>query len=148
MTLKEQLQKDLIESMKSHDEVRTGAIRMIKAAVLKFEVSGEKKVATDEEVLTIIAKEVKQRKDSIEQFKAGGREDLAKVEEGELAILEKYLPAQMSEEEVLAIAKEVVAATGASSKADIGKVMGALMPKVKGKADGQIVNKVVSSLLA
>ena len=148
MTLKEQLQKDLIESMKSHDEVRTGAIRMIKAAVLKFEVSGEKKVATDEEVLNIIGKEVKQRKDSIEQFKAGGREDLAKVEEAELKVLQTYLPAQMSEEEVLAIAKEVVAATGASSKADIGKVMGALMPKVKGKADGQIVNKVVSSLLS
>ncbi len=121
---------------------------MLKAAVMKFEVSGGEKVeANDEQVMQIIGKEAKQRKDSIDAFKKGGREDLAAGEEAELKILTAYLPAQMSEDEVRAIVKEVVAQTGASSKADIGKVMGGIMPKVKGKADGQMVNRIVGEFL-
>lgn len=147
MSLKEQIQKDMIEAMKAKDEVKVGALRMLKSAVLKFETSGDRKVAEDGDVLAVIGKEVKQRKDAADQFKAGGREDLAEKEEKEAAVLQVYLPAQLSEAEIETLVKEAIAATGATSKKDMGKVMGALMPKVKGKADGGIVNKVVGKLL-
>ena len=149
MALKNQIQQDMLASMKAQDEVRLSALRMLKAAILKWEVSGsEKKEATDEDVLQIINKEVKQRKDSIEQFKNGNRPELAEKEEKEMVILQAYLPAQLTEAEILNLAKDAVAESGASSKADIGKVMGKLMPKVKGKADGALVNKVVNGLLS
>jgi len=148
MSLREKITADLLNAMKAREETRVGALRMLKAAVMKFEVSGGEKVeANDEQVMQIIGKEAKQRKDSIDAFKKGGREDLAAGEEAELKILTAYLPAQMSEDEVRAIVKEVVAQTGASSKADIGKVMGGIMPKVKGKADGQMVNRIVGEFL-
>lgn len=148
MALKEQLQQDLITSMKSKDEVTTGTIRLLKAAILRFETAGEKKIATDEDIIQMAGKEIKQRKDSIEQFEKGGRTELAEKEKLEMAVLEKYLPAQLSEEEVRAIVKEVIAATGATGKSDLGKVMGALMPRTKGKADGGMVNKIVQELLS
>lgn len=147
MTLKETLQKDLIEAMKSKNEAGVGAIRMLKTAIMKFETAGEAKQATDEEVLQMIGKEIKQRKDSIEQFEKGNRPDLAVKEKAELKFLQKYMPAQMGEDEIKAIIKEGITATGATSKADMGKVMGAIMPKVKGKADGGLVNKLVQSML-
>lgn len=148
MTLKEQLQQDLIASMKAKDEVTTGAIRLIKAAILRLETAGEKKIATDEDVIQIIGKEIKQRKDSIEQFEKGNRPELAEKEKLEMAVLEKYLPAQLSEEEIRTIVKEVITSTGATGKSDLGKVMGALMPRTKGKADGGMVNKIVQELLS
>ena len=148
MTLREKISADLINAMKAKEEIKVSALRMLKAAVMKFEVSGGQKVeANDEQIIQIIGKEVKQRKDSIDAFKKGGREDLVKGEEAELKILAAYLPAQMSEDEVRLIVKEVVTQTGASSKADIGKVMGGIMPRVKGKADGQMVNRIVGELL-
>ncbi len=147
MTLKEQLQQDLITAMKGKDEVATSAIRLLKTAIMRFETTGEQKVASDAEVIQLVGKEIKQRKDSIEQFEKGNRPELAAKEKAELTVLEKYLPAQLSEDEVRAIVKEVIASTGASSKADLGKVMGALMPKTKGKADGGMVNKIVQELL-
>ncbi len=134
--------------MKSKDEVTTGTIRLLKAAILRFETAGEKKIATDEDIIQMAGKEIKQRKDSIEQFEKGGRTELAEKEKLEMAVLEKYLPAQLSEEEVRAIVKEVIAATGATGKSDLGKVMGALMPRTKGKADGGMVNKIVQELLS
>lgn len=149
MALKNQIQQDMLASMKAQDEIRLSALRMLKAAILKWEVSGsEKKEATDEDVLQIINKEVKQRKDSIEQFKNGNRPELAEKEEKEMVILQAYLPAQLTEAEILNLAKDAVAESGAASKADIGKVMGKLMPKVKGRADGALVNKVVNGLLS
>lgn len=148
MTLKEQLQQDLITSMKAKDEITTGTIRLIKAAILRLETAGEKKVATDEDIIQIMGKEIKQRKDSIEQFEKGNRPELAAKEKLEMAVLEKYLPAQLSESEIRTIVAEVIAATGASGKSDLGKVMGALMPRTKGKADGGLVNKIVQELLA
>ena len=149
MTLKEKLVADLKDAMLAKDEVRVSTLRMLKAAVMKFEVSGtEKKDATDDDIISILKKEVKSRKDSVEQFRAGNREDLAKKEEAELKVLEVYLPEQMSEEQVREIAKKVIAEVGAASPADMGKVMGALMGHVKGKADGGVVNKVVKELLA
>lgn len=147
MSLKDQLQKDLIASMKAKDENVVTAIRMLKTSIMKFETAGAAKQATDEEILQIINKEIKQRKDSIEQYEKGGRPELAAKEKAEMAFLEKYLPPQMDEEEIRAIIKEGIAETGATSKADMGRVMGAIMPKVKGKADGGLVNKLVQSML-
>lgn len=137
----------MIEAMKAHDEVKTSALRMLKAAVLKFETSGDRKEASDEDVMAIIGKEVKQRRDSMEEFKKGERMDLAEQEEKEVAVLQVYLPAQMSEEELRKVIQEVIASVGATSKADTGKVMGALMPRIKGKADGGMANKLLMGLL-
>jgi hypothetical protein len=148
MSLKDQIQKDLIENMKARNEAAVGAIRMLKTAIMKVETAGEAKTATDEEIIQLVNKEIKQRKDSIEQFEKGNRPELAAKEKAEMAFLEKYMPAQMSEDEIKAIIKEGMAATGATTKADMGKVMGAIMPKVKGKADGGLVNKLVMSMLA
>lgn len=148
MSLKDQIQKDLIENMKAKNEAAVGAIRMLKTAIMKFETAGEAKVANDEEIIQLVNKEIKQRKDSIEQFEKGNRPELAAKEKAEMAFLSKYMPAQMSEDEIKAIIKEGMAATGASTKADLGKLMGAIMPKVKGKADGGLVNRLVQSMLA
>lgn len=147
MALKHQIQKDMMEAMKAHEELKVSALRMLKAAVLKFEVSGERKEATDTDVLTIIGKEIKSRRDSAEQFRNGNRPEMADKEEKEIEILLAYMPPQMSEEELTKIAKEVIASMGAKSKAELGKVMGAMMPKVKGLADGDLVSKVVKALL-
>ncbi|MBP9771041.1 GatB/YqeY domain-containing protein [Candidatus Gracilibacteria bacterium] len=148
MSLKDQIQKDLIENMKAKNEAAVGAIRMLKTAIMKFETAGEAKTANDEEIIQLVNKEIKQRKDSIEQFEKGNRPELAAKEKAEMAFLEKYMPAQMSEDEIKAVIKEGMAATGASTKADLGKLMGAIMPKVKGKADGGLVNRLVQSMLA
>jgi uncharacterized protein len=148
MVLRDQIQQDLLQSMKDKDEVKTAALRMLKAAIMKFEVSGSsKKEATDDEVIALVNKEAKQRKDSIESFRNGGREEMAAQEEAELKILQTYLPEQLSEEDLRKIVEGVIEQTGATSKADIGKVMGAVMPKVKGLADGGMINKLVGELL-
>ncbi|MBA4337082.1 aspartyl-tRNA amidotransferase [bacterium] len=147
MSLKEKVQEDLTTAMKAREELKVSALRMLKADIMKLEVSGAKKEATDEDIISIIQKQVKQRKDSEEQFRAGGRAEMADKEAAESKILESYLPEQMSEEEVREIVKAAIQETGATSKADMGKVMGAVMPKVKGKADGKIINKIVMELL-
>lgn len=147
MALKNQLQADLIAAMKAKDEVKTGVLRMVKAAIMKFEVSGDRKEATDADILSIVNKEIKSRKDSVEQFTGGNRMDLADKEAAEIRVLEAYMPPQMSEDEVKQIVLEVMNETGATSKADLGKVMGPVMAKVKGLADGGMVNKIVGSLL-
>ena len=134
--------------MKEKDELKTSALRMLKAAILKFEVAGtEKREATDEDIIQLLGKEVKQRKDSIEQFRAGGRETMAEQEEKEMAILQAYLPKQMTGAELIELIQRTQDETGAVTKADFGKLMGHLMPKVKGKADGGMVNKIVNGLL-
>ena len=137
-----------MEAMKARNQEVTDTLRMLKAAVMKFEVSGkEKKDATEEEVIQIVGKEIKSRKDSFEQFTAGNRPELAAKEAAEIKIIEKYLPQQMSEEEIRATVTKVLAQTGATSKTELGKVMGVLMPHVKGKADGTLVNKIVQEML-
>jgi len=146
--LKEKINSDLKEAMLARDDVKVSALRMLKAAIMKFEVSGgEKKEATDEDVATLIKKELKSRKDSIEQFKAGGRDDLAVKEEAEIKALEGYLPKQMSEDEVRAVVKQVVADMGVNDPSAMGKVMGVCMAKLKGQADGNVVNKLVKEIL-
>ena len=147
MALKHQIQADMLNAMKAHEDLKVSALRMLKAAIMKFEVSGERKEATDADILSMISKEIKSRRDSAEQFKAGNRPELAEKEEKEIEILLAYMPPQMSEEELTKVAKEVIESMGAKSKADLGKVMGAMMGKVKGMADGDMVNKVVKALL-
>lgn len=147
MSLKEQIQKDLIEAMKAKNETALSAIRLLKTAIMKLETSGPAKEATEDDVLQIVGKEIKSRKESIEQYEKGGRPELAEKERAEIMVLEKYMPPQLSEDEVRSIIKDTIAETGVSSKAEIGKLMGALMPKVKGKADGSQVNKIVQELL-
>ena len=149
MSLKNQIQEDLINAIKAKEETKVSALRMLKAEIMKFEVSGgTKKEATDEDIISLIQKQVKQRKDSEEQFRNGGREDMADKEAAEAKILSAYLPEQMSEEEVRKIVQTTIQEVGATSKADMGKVMGAVMPKIKGKADGKLVNKLVMELLS
>ena len=147
MTLKEQVQKDFIEAMKARQEDRKNTLSMLKAAIQRWEVDGEKKDATDEVVLTIIQKEVKQRRDAAAGFRSGGKEDMALKEEAEMKILESYLPEQMSEDEVRSVVTETLTAAGISTKAEMGKAMGLVMAKLKGKADGTLINQVVVSLL-
>ena len=131
MSIKEQLTADMKEAMKSHDKDRLSVIRFVR----------------DEDVIGVISKEVKMRKDSIEEFKKGGREDLVAKTQAEIDVLMPYLPAQLSEDEIRALVKEAVEKTGASTPKDMGKVMGMLMPKVKGRADGKLVNTIVRSML-
>mgnify|MGYP001580296374 FL=1 len=148
MTLQNQIQCDMTAAIKSGNHESLSVLRMLKAAVMKYEVSGkEKKEANDETVQQIIMKEIKQRQDSVTQYAAGNRLELAAKEAAEIKILEKYLPAQMGEEEIKKIVDDTIKQTGAKSKTDMGKVMGALMPKVKGKADGTLVNRIVQEFL-
>lgn len=148
MALKQQIQKDLADAMRAKDTLRISALRMLKAAILKFEVSGERKEASDNDILTLVNKEIKQRRDSIEQFKIANRFEQAEQEQKEIEVLKSYMPPQLTEEEILKFAQESIAESGAHSRADIGKVMNVLMPKLKGLADGNVVNKIVSALLA
>jgi uncharacterized protein YqeY len=147
MTLKEQIQQDFISAMKAREELKKGTLAMLKAAIMKWEVDGEKREATDEVVLTLIQKEVKQRKDAAEGFRSGGKTDMAEKEEAEMQILMAYLPAQMSEEEVKKVVSETLAEAGITSKAEMGKAMGLIMGKLKGKADGGMINRAVAEIL-
>ena len=134
--------------MKAKNEVTVSVLRLLKSAIMKSEVSGkEKKDVTDEMVMQIIGKEVKQRKDSIEAYRKAAREDLAKQEEAEMKILQAYLPTQMTDEEVRAVVTNVIKQSGAASKADFGKVMSAVMAQVKGKTEGQVVSRLVGEVL-
>lgn len=148
--LKQQFRDELTKSMLARDTEQTAIIRLVLSALKYYEIQkgGAGYEATDEDVIAVIQKEVKQRKDSIEQFSAARRQDLVDKEQQELERLEKYLPAQMPEEEIKQLVVEAIAQTGATSLQDIGKVMGALMPKTKGKADGSIVSKIVKEELS
>jgi uncharacterized protein len=145
--LKDQIVKDLTEAMKAKDELRLNTLRMVKADIMKYEVSGADKKATDEIVIDLIKRGIKQRRESAEGFEKGGNKISAQKELDEIKIIEKYLPAQMSEDEVKKIAKETIAQMNATP-AEFGKVMGMVMGKTKGKADGGMVNKVVKELLS
>jgi hypothetical protein len=146
MTLKEKIVADMIAAMKAREELKLSTLRMMKAEIMKYEVSGADKVATDEIVADLIKRGIKQRRDSIEGFEKGGNMAAAQKERDEIVILEAYMPAQMSEDEVRKIAKEVAAQMSAGP-GDFGKVMGAVMGRVKGKADGGVVNRLVKEVL-
>ena len=146
MTIKDRLAQDLKDAMRAKDAVRLGAVRMLRAAVLEREKAGTGEVA-DEEVLALVQKQAKQRRDSIEQFRGAGRDDLAEKEEAELAIIEAYLPAQLTDDEVRAAVGEVVRKVGATGPGDMGRVMGPAMASLKGKAEGGRVRAAVEALL-
>ncbi len=146
MDVKEKLNEDLKAAMKAGDALKTSTVRMLKAAINNAEMA--KKVSfTDEEVFRVIAASIKQRRDSIEQYKKGNRPELAAQEEAELVILQSYLPAQMSEEELRALVARVIAETGAGAVKDMGKVMGKLMPLLKGRAENSLVSSIVKENL-
>ncbi len=147
MGLKAQLLQDMKEAMKAKDKVRLSTIRMINSLIKNAEIEKRGEL-TDDEIIQLLMKYAKQRKEAIEMYEKGGRQDLVEKEKAELAVVESYLPKQMSEEEIRELVKEAVEATGASSPKDIGKVMQHVMPKVKGRADGSVVNKIVREMLA
>lgn len=146
---KAELKEELKKSMLAKDTEKTSVLRMVISALGYYEIEkgGAGYEASEEDVESVLQKQVKQRRDSVEQFQAGNRADLVEKESKEIAMLEVYLPAQMGEDEVRKLVKEAVAQTGATSAADMGKVMGALMPKTKGKADGGLVSKLVREQL-
>ncbi len=151
MSLQQTIKDQMKEAMKAKDTVRLGVIRGLVSGFTNELVAMKKMPTdelTDEEVLNVIRRAVKQRKDSIDQFTKGGRADLAETEQAELSILETYLPAQMSKEEVVAIAEAKKAELGVTDKSGAGKLMGALMRDLKGKADGDLVKLVVDELLS
>lgn len=146
MSLMEQLTADMKTAMKQGEKERLSVIRLVRGAVRQAEIDG-KKMLTDDEVIGVITKEVKMRRDSIEEFERGGRADLIEKTKMEIDLLMPYLPAQLTADEVKKIVEDTVAEVGAATAKDMGKVMGVLMPRVKGRADGKLVNEIVRSLL-
>ena len=144
--LKQKLMDDLKRALKSEDKVRRSVIRLVMAAIKNTEIArgGE---LDDADILGVIAKEVRQRRESIEAFRQGNREDLVAQEEAELAVLNEYLPEQMTREEVMAAARRVIDEVGAQGLGDKGKVMPKLIAQLKGRADGREINAVVTELL-
>jgi uncharacterized protein YqeY len=142
---KQKLQEELKQSMLARNELKTSVLRMLISAINYYEIQkgGAGYEATEEDIMTVTQNQAKQRRDSIEQFTTAGRQELADKETKELEILSVYLPEQMGEEEITKLVKEAISQTGATSMADMGKLMGTLMPKVKGKADGNLVNTIV-----
>lgn len=150
MGLQETLLADLKTAMLARDELKTRVLRSIKAALLEKEVSirsGGEANLTEDMVMDVLIKATKQRKDSLSQFEAAGREDLASIEREELEIIGSYLPKTLSEEELALEVKQAIESLGATSPADMGKVMGYLTPKLKGRADGALISQMVRSQL-
>lgn len=142
----DRLMADMKSAMKDHDMVTVNAIRGVIAKAKDLTVNAGKEM-TDDALVSVIAKGAKQREESIAQFTAAGRAELAAAEQSELALLKKYLPAQLGEEEVAAVVKAVIAETGAASKKDMGRVMKETMARLKGQADGKLVSKLVGAAL-
>ena len=146
MALKEKLAQDLKDAMRDKDAIRKNVVQLIRSSVLQVE-KDNKITLDDDGILDVIAKQLKQRRDSLPDYEKSGREDLISQLKTEMAILMEYLPAQLTHEELEVIVKEAVTATGATSMKDMGKVMAAVMPKTKGRADGKEINSIVKSLL-
>ncbi len=162
MSIKEKIKQDLKEAMQQKEAEKVSVLRLLSSAIFNKEKDKRAKLSkqeedaekldqmsqlSDEEIIEVISSEAKKRKDSIEQYKQGGRDDLAEEEKKELEILNKYLPEQMPEEEIRKIAKQKIEEIGASGPQETGKVMGVIMPQVKGKADGNLVSKIVQEEL-
>ena len=153
MTLQDQLDRDLKAAMIDRDDTRKNAIRSAKTAILnalveKRGVQGPDAVLSEEEILAVIGKQAKQRRDSITEYSKAGRTDLVEQEEAELAVLEGYLPRQLSKEEIREILQVIIAETGASSPQQIGQVMRPAMQQLQGRADGKVVNQIARELLS
>jgi len=142
--LKDKIQEDLKASMFARDELKTSTLRLLLSSLKNYEIEkGLNYEANDEDVLTIIGREIKKRKEAVEAYTQAGREESAQKEQTELDILGAYQPEQMNEDEIRKIVKNAIEQTGATSMQDMGKLMGVIMPQVKGKADGNLVNKIV-----
>lgn len=153
MSIKQRIAGEITEAMKAGQKERLEVLRMLKARMQEAEVEirakkGREYELEDPEALGVLAAYAKQRRDSIDAFRSAGREDLATKEESELAIVTGYLPKQMSPDDVRAIVREAITATGATSAKDLGAVMKIVMPKVKGAADGKLVNQIAAEILA
>jgi uncharacterized protein YqeY len=165
MNLKEKIQGNLNSALKGKEKIETSTLRMLNAQILnkekekryklskdepglKEEELVEKSELTDEEVIQVVSSEIKKRKESILEFEKGERQDLVEQEKKEIEVLKKYLPEQLSEEEIKKLVKEAIEKTGVKEIKDMGKIMAELMPQIKGKADGTTVSKIVKELLA
>ncbi len=147
--LKAKIQEDIRTSMFARDELKTSTLRLLMSSLKNYEIEkGLNYEAIDEDVLTIVSREIKKRRESIDMFQKGGRQELVDKEQKELEILSSYQPEQMSEDEVAEIVKKAIEQTGASTISDMGKLMGVIMPQVKGKADGNLVGKIVREQLS
>jgi uncharacterized protein YqeY len=147
--LKDTIQNDLKNAMLAKDESKLSTIRMLKSALQYFEIQkgGAGYTATDEDVVEVVGREIKKRKESIELYEKGNRQELADKEKEELEMLSVYLPEQLSEDEIRSLIDEAISATGASQMSHMGKVMGILSSKIKGKADGGMVSSIVREKL-
>lgn len=149
MALEQKIQQDIMAAMKAHDNVRTNAVRAIKSAILLAKTAeGGKKELEDADIVKLIQKLLKQRKEAAEQYVAAGRQELADNELAEAKVLEEYVPKQLSPEEIEARVREIIAQTGAASPADMGKVMGVASKQLAGLADGRTLSTIVRQLLA
>ena len=144
--MKEELLKALKEAMKNKDEIKKDTITLLRSAILQVEKDNQKQLSEDE-MLAIVSKEVKKRKESIADYEKANREDIVQKLKKEIEILSEYLPEQLSEEEIIKIVEEAINETGATSPRDMGKVMQAIRPKTNGKADGKVVSKIVREKL-
>ncbi len=147
MRLMEQIENDIVGGMKARETVKVSTLRMLKSAVMNHLIQTKKDKADDADVLGVLAKQAKQRRESLESFEKAGRKDLVDKEKAELAILESYLPKQLSDEDLRSAIQKAIAASGAKTPADMGKLMKVLMPAVHGKADGKRVQEAVKALL-
>jgi uncharacterized protein YqeY len=147
VSLKDRLQEDVTAAMRSGDVLRRDTLRLVANAAYNLEKKNQRPLGEDE-LLAVLAREVKTRRESVEAFRSGGREDLAGREEAEIAIIAEYLPQALTEDEIRALVGEAIAATGAASARDMGKVMGWLSPRTRGRADGKHVSELVVQALA
>ena len=148
MGLAEQIKNDLTQALKQKDALCCSTLRMLLSSIHNAEIDQQHKALDDAGIASVVSREIKKRRESIEAFEKGNRPDLVAKEKTELDILSQYLPPQMTHEEITAIAKQVIAEVGAKSPGDKGKVMGKLMPHTKGKADGKEVSDIVTELLS
>ncbi len=146
MALKEKLAQDLKDAMRDKDTIKKNVVQLIRSNILQIE-KDNKLTLDDDGVLDVIAKQLKQRRDSLPDYEKSGREDLISQLKTEMTILMEYLPAQLSHEELEEIVKQAIAETGASSMKDMGRIMATVMPKTKGRADGKEINSIVKNLL-
>ena len=146
MSLKEKLQEDLKSSMKNKDTVKKSVVTLIRASIKQYEVDNRVELS-DDEIIDLIAKQLKQRRDSLVEFQKANRDDLVSETESEIEVLKEYLPQQLSEEELNEIVIATISEVGATSMKDMGKIMSAIKPKVKGRADGKLINELVKKNL-
>ncbi|MFZ4107948.1 MAG: GatB/YqeY domain-containing protein [Candidatus Planktophila sp.] len=148
MSIKEQLRLDLTEAIRGRNEVVSGTIRMVLSAITNEEVSGkEARVLSDDEVITVLSREAKKRREASEAFDSAGRADKAALEKAEGEVIAKYLPAQLTADDIKTMIANAIASTGAAGPSDMGKVMGAIKPLIAGKADGSVVSTLVKEAL-